>query len=101
MPDAPFFLVPAADGNQVEGLAIQPLQAGAKLTVGRKTTCSLVIPEEHAYVSGEHCCVEVPEEGHEVRVHDLSANGTFLNGNRIGKGKSAVIAPNAEVSLAR
>ena len=29
----------------------------------RKATCDLLIPEEHAYVSGEHCRLRVGNEG--------------------------------------
>jgi pSer/pThr/pTyr-binding forkhead associated (FHA) protein len=58
----------------------------ARILVGRGEDCSLRLPADraHAGVSRHHCLLELTPSG--LRVRDLdSLNGTYVNGNRIGK----------------
>mmetsp|Transcript_20752 Transcript_20752/g.37758 ORF Transcript_20752/g.37758 Transcript_20752/m.37758 type:complete len:717 (-) Transcript_20752:29-2179(-) len=91
------------------GLEQRQLAAEGSLTVGRKGTCTYIIPEEFAYVSGEHCrfhtklgdAVSSSGSGPGVEVEDLSANGTFVNGVKVGRGKRGVAKIGEEISLAK
>ncbi|CAE8644257.1 unnamed protein product [Polarella glacialis] len=96
-------------------LQLVPLQAGlggpwllppvgsAPLTIGRKTSCELLMPEAHAYVSGEHCRVRsvVQESKFCVDLEDLSGNGTYVNGGKVGKGNHRNVCTGDEISLAK
>lgn len=70
------------------------------MTVGRKASCEINIAEACAYVSGEHCRIHIDLEG-EVRLEDLSANGTFIDGVKVGRGNYAGLRHGSEVSLAK
>jgi len=76
-----------------------PLPEVRAFSIGRKVQCSLVIGESYAYVSGEHC--RLHNFRGVVEVEDLSANGTFLNGTRIGKGNRLRTGIGDEISLAK
>lgn len=97
MATASLVLVPLDDGLP----APVPLPASGHVTIGRKTSCQLVVPDAHAYVSGEHCRVRTTAKPSVASVEDLSANGTFLNGQRIGKGKTLPASIGDELSLAK
>jgi pSer/pThr/pTyr-binding forkhead associated (FHA) protein len=52
--------------------------------VGRSRDCSMMLPEWHNLVSRHHCLFDI--DGPEITVRDLgSMNGTFVNGELIGK----------------
>ena len=54
-------------------------------TFGRKENCSFQIIDQR--LSSIHCKLETKLSTGEVYVTDMSSNGTFLNGEIIGKGK--------------
>lgn len=83
-----------------EGLEPLCLPEAAAVTVGRKTTCTLVIGESFAYVSGEHCRISTSEVGG-VCLEDLSGNGTYINGGKVGKGNTSALQVGDEISLAK
>ncbi|KAF4673761.1 hypothetical protein FOL47_010141 [Perkinsus chesapeaki] len=70
------------------------VRSGEKLTVGRKAECNVVVNDN--IVSGHHCTVGLsilpPQErqgdGIVISVEDKSTNGTLINGEKIGKGKT-------------
>lgn len=78
---------PSVDLNETEVL------------LGRQSSCNIQIAEMS--ISGRHCRVtrEVCEGSKVYFVEDLSSNGTFLNGEKIGQGKKMVIQPGAELTL--
>lgn len=96
-PELPVALLRAAPLQ--DGCDGADLIPGQSVTIGRKQTCGLLIKEAHAYVSGEHCILTALDAT--VTVHDSSANGTYVNGTRIGKGKSVVAKIGDEISLAK
>ncbi len=53
---------------------------GTLLVIGRADQSHIVL--KHDDVSRKHCSVEILEDG--VRVRDLSTNGTYVDGKRIG-----------------
>jgi hypothetical protein len=59
-----------------------------KLLIGRETDCHLRLDSKS--VSAHHCVLLLDE--YTLRIRDLgSTNGTFLNGNRIGKHESILL----------
>ena len=59
-----------------------------KLLIGRETDCHLRLDSK--LVSAHHCVLLLDE--YTLRIRDLgSTNGTFLNGNRIGKHESILL----------
>ena len=79
--------------------------------IGRAPYCDLIFGQELSqefllYISKEHFKVKrvlvsnSNESDYAVHLTDLSFNGTFLNGRKIGKGQSAVLENNDEISLA-
>lgn len=60
------------------------VKTGKRYVIGRKETCDLQLPFTN--VSREHAAVYYDEEDEEFVIEDLkSANGTFLNNERIEK----------------
>ncbi|CAE7209080.1 chfr, partial [Symbiodinium natans] len=61
-----------------------------QFSIGRKASCQLNLPEAYAYVSGEHCRLKSVFRAGEraTLLEDLSGNGTFINGVRVGRGKT-------------
>lgn len=91
-------LIPLED---VLGAASFPLPENGGFAIGRKAACQLPIPESHAYVSGEHCRLRMADGAGEAQLEDLSANGTFINGKRVGKNKIQLVRVGDEISLAK
>src|SRR5580704_4789454 len=59
-----------------------------KLLIGRETDCHLRLDSKS--VSAHHCVLLLDE--YTLRIRDLgSTNGTFLNGNRIGKHEAILL----------
>lgn len=96
------------------GTQLRTLQAGVggpwqlpsapgNFSIGRKACCQLVLPESYAYVSGEHCRLKLVEgaNGNSLVLEDLSGNGTFINGRKVGRGKIQNINIGDEISLAK
>ncbi|CAE7229120.1 fhkA [Symbiodinium sp. CCMP2456] len=98
-----------------ESLQLVAIQAGVggpwrlpeaglgQFSIGRKACCQLNLPEAYAYVSGEHCRLKtVFRDGQRITtLEDLSGNGTFINGVRVGRGKSETVKVGDEISLAK
>jgi cytoskeletal protein RodZ len=57
---------------------------GEVVTIGRKTDNSIVLPTDDLKASRYHCTIS-PGDGRFILQDAGSANGTFLNGNRIEK----------------
>eukprot|EP00930_Biecheleria_cincta_P083933 TRINITY_DN73437_c0_g1_i1.p1 TRINITY_DN73437_c0_g1~~TRINITY_DN73437_c0_g1_i1.p1 ORF type:complete len:377 (-),score=41.04 TRINITY_DN73437_c0_g1_i1:398-1528(-) len=53
------------------------------IAIGKGPENDLIIPNPHRVVSRQHCIVELDPERGAVYVHDVSTNGTFLNGVRL------------------
>ena len=97
------------------GTRLRTLQAGVggpwqlpsvpgNFSIGRKACCQLVLPESYAYVSGEHCRLKFVESASgsgTLLLEDLSGNGTFINGRKVGRGKTQDINIGDEISLAK
>ena len=56
----------------------------ARILIGRDTKCDVSL-SEYPMVSREHAMLESSEDGG-LTLSDRSANGTFLNGKRLGAG---------------
>jgi Fe-S-cluster-containing hydrogenase component 2/CRP-like cAMP-binding protein len=64
-------------------------------TLGRQTTCDIVLPSDDRTVSKRHCRIE-PRDG-DLHLLDLdSANGTTLNGERV---RAAILAPGDRIAI--
>jgi pSer/pThr/pTyr-binding forkhead associated (FHA) protein len=56
----------------------------AQWVLGRSPDCDIALPVIHRYISRRHCAFEIDPPT--VRVRDLnSANGTYVNGEKIGQ----------------
>jgi len=79
-------------------VAVSPEHNGYRVryvVVGRSRDCDLVL--SHTSVSGRHA--RLVWKGHRIIVEDLgSANGTFVRGEKVGKG---VVRPGDDVRLGR
>ncbi len=102
LPEAPgamsigLWLVPHHAGTGVRPVR---LTVGNTVSIGRKKDCTIVLGEL-TYVSGCHCEVIVDQSG-SICVHDCSANGTYINNLRIGKGRKLQAMPSDVISLAK
>ena len=54
---------------------------GTRLTIGRHPSCDVVFPKEQTLISRHHAVIS--REGNTFSILDESANGTFVNGQRI------------------
>mmetsp|Transcript_113556 Transcript_113556/g.220140 ORF Transcript_113556/g.220140 Transcript_113556/m.220140 type:complete len:621 (+) Transcript_113556:117-1979(+) len=95
--NAVLILHPLQDGQEPKKLP----EPGGVLTIGRKATCEMVIAEMFPFVSGEHCRFCVSEDASAVTLEDMSGNGTYVNGTRIGKGRAVPVQVDDQVSLAK
>lgn len=64
------------------------------LVIGRRTSCDIALDD--ARISGVHC--RIAWEGGAATVCDMSTNGTFLNGNRLEKGRPQVLSDGDVIS---
>lgn len=53
------------------------------VALGKGPENDLIIPNPHRVVSRQHCILELDADRGAVYVHDVSTNGTFLNGVRL------------------
>ncbi len=68
-----------------------------KITIGRDTGCDIVIQDPEKIVSRTHAELELHGEGYYY--HDLSANGSVVNGRMI-KGEKVFVTAGSSVKLA-
>eukprot|EP00698_Gefionella_okellyi_P019394 TRINITY_DN5941_c0_g1_i1.p2 TRINITY_DN5941_c0_g1~~TRINITY_DN5941_c0_g1_i1.p2 ORF type:complete len:318 (-),score=45.29 TRINITY_DN5941_c0_g1_i1:2245-3198(-) len=69
------------------------------IVVGRASSCSsLTRFPDSKHLSARHCVFEVSEDG-VVVVVDHSSNGTFVNGDLVGSGRTKHLSPGDEISL--
>jgi len=76
--------------------------AGDSLTIGRSTSCNIVLADKR--LSQKHCRIfqEKDKEGNTtIMVQDLSSNGTYLNEKKIGKNLSAKLENFDQIFLLR
>ncbi|KAJ5068205.1 serine/threonine-protein kinase fhke-related [Anaeramoeba ignava] len=79
------------------------LKGDDPITIGRLKTCSFRIKDRK--MSGVHCSIQrVKNESNDltpynVVIKDLSANGTFINGQRLGKGNEKELLHSYEISF--
>jgi pSer/pThr/pTyr-binding forkhead associated (FHA) protein len=84
---------------------IGPLPSGQGFTIGRNETSDLSI--QQAVVSAVHCKIFVRPSaaaasvGVCVTLTDLSSNGTFVNGVKVGKGKDAEVKVGDVIQIAK
>ncbi len=71
-----------------------------KLIIGRGNDCDIVIPDETDEVSRHHAELIFDFWG-KMQIVDTSANGTFLNGVRLEKGRPMEVRRTDNVSLAK
>ena len=82
------------------------LSVGSETLLGRKEECELCYPKDSA-ISSQHAVLYFTEAspsgamGAKAWVEDLSVNGTFLNGVRVGKGLKLELFDNDELTLLR
>ncbi len=62
---------------------------------GRNSDCDVIFASNKA-ISGHHCRVWRNADG-QVFLEDLSTNGTFVGGEKIGKNKSIPVSSGTEV----
>eukprot|EP00742_Colponemidia_sp_Colp-10_P004278 GILJ01004563.1.p1 GENE.GILJ01004563.1~~GILJ01004563.1.p1 ORF type:complete len:508 (+),score=59.34 GILJ01004563.1:89-1525(+) len=69
------------------------------MSIGRKEENHTVLSDPR--VSGFHCCVrrETQDGSVTYTLEDLSSNGTFLNGTKVGKGKKVNISAGDEIII--
>jgi len=70
----------------------------SEVIFGRRGTCTVKI--DHPAVSGQHCSLIIDEQKL-VFVKDLSTNGTFVDGRKIGKGNQLLLNNGSEIVLIR
>lgn len=76
-------------------------------SVGRGKTCSVVLASDElqtskyflAYSSTHFTIVRDPTKN-EVYLVDLSSNGTYINGEKLGKNNKQILENNTEIALA-
>ena len=77
----------------LEGVSGKQELSGGQLTIGRASSCDLVLPDP--LISREHARIDA--DGSQLAIHDLgSRNGTLVNGERIS---SADLHPGDEINL--
>jgi len=61
--------------------------------IGRNSDCTISFPQDQ-HISGKHC--RIHKEDGVIFVEDFSSNGTFINGQKIGKGAFSVVYEGTE-----
>jgi serine/threonine-protein kinase CHEK2 len=76
-------------------------------SLGRGKTCSIVLSSDELQTSkyflaysSTHLKIVRDETQHLVFIEDLSSNGTYINGDKIGKNKRQILETNDEIALA-
>ncbi|KAL1925668.1 uncharacterized protein VTP21DRAFT_551 [Calcarisporiella thermophila] len=65
--------------------------------IGRQTDCPAPLRFKDNRVSGHHCIIEHTSDGPVLT--DLSFNGTFINGKKLGKGNSSSLQSGDEIVI--
>ncbi|EAU91637.1 CAMK/RAD53 protein kinase [Coprinopsis cinerea okayama7 len=75
-------------------------RAEPSYTIGRNTTCNRIIFPGFK-VSNKHCTItwNGSDSNGSVVVLDLSSNGTFINGSKIGKNNSRILRDGNEIAF--
>jgi serine/threonine-protein kinase Chk2 len=93
-------------------LTIHKLFSSINLTdkeysIGRGKTCSMVLNSDELQTSkyylaysSTHFKIIRDEIKNYVYIHDLSSNGTYVNGEKVGKDNRQILENNAEIALA-
>ena len=70
------------------------------ISIGRKASCTLAY-EGNMTISSCHCKITLQygDSGIQARLEDTSSNGTYVNGQFLGKNKSCQLSQNDEVRL--
>lgn len=71
--------------------------ADGRATIGRRDGNSWVLPDVSAGVSREHAVIERSHDG--WRILDKSANGTFVNGQKVGNGNAWPLNANDSIRI--
>jgi len=69
----------------------------SEIFVGRQSSCAIRISDR--LISGKHCRIFRESNDGLVFLEDLSSNGTWLNGDKIGKNHSLLLTNGAEITL--
>lgn len=86
--------------NAVDSTLNLTFRPGQDAAIGRdKELCGPAAFPDAVILSRVHCSFTITEQG-EAAVQDLSSNGTFLNGARIGKGNRRVLRKGDTVTVA-
>ncbi|KAF4665096.1 Cancer susceptibility candidate 1 [Perkinsus chesapeaki] len=94
--DPPRFILILSSGSTQS--TSKPLtKPGDVLTMGRLPHCDIVFKSNA--ISGSHCSFTYMDKGN-VKLADTSFNGTYVNGELIGKGKSVYIKSGDRIGLA-
>lgn len=73
---------------------------GTTLFVGRDSkSCQVVFPPSMDQISGVHACFMWDPPSHRLTVRDISSSGTWVNGQRIAKGRTVPLDGGDEVDL--
>ena len=73
---------------------------GTTLFVGRDPqSCQVVLPQQMDLVSAVHACFGWDAPSRTLTVRDLSSSGTWLNGQRVPKGRTLPLAAGDKVDL--
>ena len=85
---------------------LQPVelpQCESVTSIGRNPTNDIVLPKAYAYASRDHFRIRsnLANLSGPIWLEDLSANGTYVNGRRVGKGFSKRLKCGDEISLAK
>jgi hypothetical protein len=86
----------------IEGCNVKPermMLSDDVYTIGRWEQCQLVVAMDDLAVSRLHAKIE--RDGPRFLLYDLSANGTFVDGQRIDKGVPHMLQDGDEIGLAR
>ena len=79
----------------------------SEYSFGRGKNCSIIFnsvefqaSKEFLAYSSTHFKIVRDETGNRVYIYDLSSNGTFINGEKLGKGNQQALENNDEIALA-
>ncbi|MDO4987626.1 MAG: FHA domain-containing protein [Synergistes sp.] len=69
------------------------------ITLGRDSLkCQIMFPESSCAISRVHCVIDANNDRY--MICDLSSNGTWVNGQKMSRGASVMLANGSEISLA-
>ncbi|KAJ3431415.1 serine/threonine-protein kinase fhke-related [Anaeramoeba flamelloides] len=78
--------------SETENISHIPLYKDKIVTIGRHPSSTLVVLDNR--ISGRHCTIEYKEKdesNYSIIIRDFSTNGTFVNGQLIGKNKQTAL----------